>query len=327
MKAAIARHYGPPETIDLVILPPPSPRQGQVLVQVTAAAVTVGDARIRAGRAPAGMALLLRLAFGLRRPRQPVLGMMFAGRVTGSGTRFRDGDRVIGTTGMAMGAHAEQLAIAEARLLPLDLDLTDAQAVALLFGGMTAADFLIDKARLHPGQRLLVNGASGEVGSAALQIARQIGAQVTAVCRAENFDHVRQLGAGQCHDYRSGPPQGEWDAILDVAGTLPWGRARGLLAAGGVLMPVTATLAQMLGGALWPRRDGRRITGATTSDGPDAVARVVQMARDGVLAPVIDRILPFDQIRQAHALCDSGHKRGSVIVQMDQATAMATAAK
>jgi NADPH:quinone reductase-like Zn-dependent oxidoreductase len=327
MKAAFARRYGPPETIDLIDRPPPTPRPGQVLVQVTAAAVTVGDARIRAARAPAGMTLLLRLAFGLRRPRQPVLGMMFAGRITGHGTRFRDGDRVIGTTGMAMGAHAEQLAIAEDRLLPLDLDLPDAQAVALLFGGMTAADFLLDKARLRPGQRLLVNGASGEVGSAALQIARHTGAQTAAICRAENHDRVRQLGASQCHDYRNGPPQGEWDAILDVAGTLPWPQARGLLAPGGVLMPVTATLAQMLGGTLRPRRGGRRLTGTTTSDGPDAVARVLQMARDGVLTPVIDRILPFDQIRQAHALCDSGHKRGSVIVKMDQATAMATAAK
>ena len=268
----------------------------------------------------------MRLAFGLTRPRRPVLGMMFAGRMASAGTRFDDGDRVIGTTGMAMGAHAEILAVDEARLLPL-ADLSDSDAVALLFGGMTAADFLIDKARLRAGQRLLVNGATGEVGVAALQIARHLGAVTTAVCRAENHDLARSLGAAACQDYRQGPPCGEWDAILDIAGTLPWRQARGLLAPGGVLMPVTASLGQMLGAALRPRRGGRRITGATTSDGPAALARVLDLARAGVLAPVIAARLPLAGIAAAHALCDSGHKRGSVVVVTDQATETAMAAK
>jgi len=180
MKAAVARRYGPPDVVALVEVPLPPLRPGQVHVEVGAAAVTVGDARIRAARAPGGMGLLMRLAFGLTRPRRPVLGMMFAGRMASAGTRFDDGDRVIGSTGMAMGAHAEILAVDEARLQPLS-DLSDSDAVALLFGGMTAADFLIDKARLRAGQRLLVNGATGEVGVAALQIARHLGAVTTAV--------------------------------------------------------------------------------------------------------------------------------------------------
>jgi NADPH:quinone reductase-like Zn-dependent oxidoreductase len=326
MKAAVARRYGPPDVVALVEVPLPLLRPGQVHVEVGAAAVTVGDARIRAARAPAGMGLLMRLAFGLTRPRRPVLGMMFAGRMASAGARFNDGDRVIGTTGMAMGAHAEILAIDETRLLPLS-DLSDSDAVSLLFGGMTAADFLIDKARLQPGHRLLVNGASGEVGCAAVQIARHIGAEVTAVCRAENHDLVRHLGARHCHDYCIGPPCGEWDAILDVAGTLPWARARGLLAPGGVLMPVTASLGQMLGAALRPRRGGRRITGVTTSDGPAALARVLDLARAGALVPVIAARLPLAGIVEAHALADSGHKRGSVVVETDQATETAMAAK
>ena len=327
MKAAVARRYGPPDVVALVEVPLPPLRPGQVHVEVGAAAVTVGDARIRAARAPAGMGLLMRLAFGLTRPRRPVLGMMFAGRMASAGTRFNDGDRVIGSTGMAMGAHAEILAVDESRLLPLS-DLSDSDAVALLFGGMTAADFLIDKARLRAGQRLLVNGATGEVGVAALQIARHLGAVTTAVCRAENHALARSLGAAACHDYRIGPPCGEWDAILDIAGTLPWARARALLAPGGVLMPVTASLGQMLGAALQPRRGGRRITGATTSDGPAALARVLDLARAGVLVPVIAARLPLSGIAKAHALVDSGHKRGSVVVVVtDQATETAMAAK
>lgn len=326
MKAAIAAGYGPPTVVTVAERPLPALRKGQVHVEVAAAAVTVGDARIRAARAPGGMGPLLRLAFGLTRPRRPVLGMMFAGRMASAGTRFNDGDRVVGCTGMAMGAHAEILAVNEARLLPLS-HLTDIQAAALLFGGMTAADFLIDKAALQPGQRLLVNGATGEVGVAALQLARHLGALTTAVCRAENHDFARSQGATDCHDYRKGPPQGQWDAILDIAGTLPFGRAQALLAPDGVLMPVTASLGQMLGAALRPRRQGRRITGTTTSDGPDAVARVLDLARQGVLSPVVGATLPLSAIQTAHALCDSGHKRGSVVVVMDQATETAMAAK
>jgi NADPH:quinone reductase-like Zn-dependent oxidoreductase len=161
-----------------------------------------------------------------------------------------------------------------------------------------------------------------------LQIARHLGAATTAVCRAENHALARSLGAAACHDYRIGPPCGEWDAILDIAGTLPWARARALLAPGGVLMPVTASLGQMLGAALQPRRGGRRITGATTSDGPAALARVLDLARAGVLVPVIAARLPLSGIAKAHALVDSGHKRGSVVVVVtDQATETAMAAK
>ncbi|MEZ5796265.1 MAG: NAD(P)-dependent alcohol dehydrogenase [Paracoccaceae bacterium] len=326
MKAAIARRYGPPEAVDLVDLPVPVPRAGQVLVEVTAAAVTVGDARIRAARAPAGMAALLRLAFGLVRPRRPVLGMMFAGRVIGAGSRHAVGARVIGTTGMAMGAHAEMVAVAGDRLLPLDLDLTDAEAAALLFGGMTAADFLIDKAALAPGQRLLVNGATGEVGCAALQIGRHLGAEVTAVCREENHPLARVLGATACHDYRQGPPQGQWDAVLDLAGTLPFAAARAL-GTGRRADAGDGDAGPDAGRGAAARRGGRRITGTVTGDGPDAVARVLDLARQGALRPVVGHRLPLSEIRRAHALCDGGHKRGSVVVVMDQATETAMAAK
>jgi NADPH:quinone reductase-like Zn-dependent oxidoreductase len=316
MKAAFVRRYGPPEVIELIDTDIPPLRKGQVLVRVTAAAVTVGDARIRAARAPAGMSLLIRLAFGLTRPRRPVLGMMFAGRISGAGNRFANGERVIGTTGMAMGAHATVLAVDEARLLPLDLDLTDAEAAALLFGGTTAADFLIDKAALQPGKRLLVNGATGEVGCAALQIARHLGARTTAICRAENHAFARNLGAEECHDYRDGPPVGKWDAILDLAGTLPFAQARPLLAPGGVLMPATASLTQMLGASLRPRRGTMRITGPLVDDGRASVARVLALHRQGALHPVIGHRLPLAEIRTAHALADTGHKRGAIVVTM-----------
>ncbi|NJM84517.1 MAG: NAD(P)-dependent alcohol dehydrogenase, partial [Tabrizicola sp.] len=186
MKAATVRRYGPPEVVGIEDLPQPRPTSGEVLVRVAAAGVTTGDARIRGGDAPPGFALLMRLIFGVLRPRNPVMGMEFSGTVAAVGpgaTGFAAGDSVFGLTGMKGGAHAEYLTIrADARLFPQPESLTSTEAAGFFFGGLTAADFLIDKAGLQAGERLLINGATGAVGSAAIQIATGIGAKVTAVC-------------------------------------------------------------------------------------------------------------------------------------------------
>ena len=266
------------------------------------------------------MSLMLRLAFGLTAPRRPVLGMNFAGLVP-------DGTRVMGVTTMRLGAHAERLALPAGRVVRIPEGLSDAEAAAFFFGGLTAADFLIDKAALRRGQSLLVNGATGEVGVAALQIARHLGARTTAICRAENHDFARQMGATDCLDYRDGSPKGQWDAILDIQGTLPFARARPLLAPGGVLLPGTATLGPMLGAALRPRRGGLRVTAGVTLDTPVAMERLVGLYRQGTYRPFVGAEFAFADIGKAHALADSGHKRGAVVVRVDQATDTAMAAK
>jgi NADPH:quinone reductase-like Zn-dependent oxidoreductase len=313
MLSAETRHYGPPEVIDLVERPIPQPKPGEVLVRVTAAPVTRGDARIRALDVPAGFGPILRLVFGLRGPRAKVQGMEFAGRIeTGFGA-FAPGDRVFGITGMAGGAHAAYLCIpASGRILPIPDSLSDTEAAAFFFGGLTAADFLIDKAALLPGERLLVNGATGAVGVAAVQIARHIGAQVTAVCSAPNHDFARSLGAGDLCDYRSGPPCGVWDAVMDVAGTLPFDPA--MLSDGGRYLPVTATLVQTLDQSLRPRRQGRVLTGGVIADTLPAMQRLVRLHGEGAFRPVVGETLPFARIRAAHALAGGGHKRGSVVL-------------
>lgn len=317
MKAAVVRAYGGPDVVRIETCPAPTPRDGQVRVTVSAAAVTRGDARIRAADAPAGLAAGMRLAFGLRRPRRPILGMFFSGRLAAPAAGLPAGARVLGNCGMAMGAHAEELAIDPDRLLPIPDGLGDAEAAALLFGGLTAADFLLDKAGIAPGARLLINGATGEVGCAAVQLARFSGAAITAVCRSENHDFARDLGADDVHDYRDGAPRGQWDVVMDIAGTLPWRQAEALLAPGGMLLPVTASLGAMIGGALRPNRVGRRrISGTTSADGPDAMRRLLDLHNRGALRPVIGAALPFADIGKAHALAGSAHKRGSVVVTM-----------
>lgn len=317
MKAALARAYGGPDVITLEEIPAPVAPPGWAEVAVRAAAVTRGDARIRAAAAPPGLSAGLRLAFGLRRPRKPVLGMMFCGTLCAPVAGFAAGARVLGNTGLAMGAHAERLVIAPERLFAVPEGWDDAEAAALLFGALTAADFLIDKARLAPGARVLINGATGEVGCAALQIARFLGAEITARGRAENHDLARDLGAHRVLDYRDGPPRGAWDLVLDIAGTLPWPAARAIVAPGGMLAPVTASLGTMLGAGLRPHRaGGRRISATTTAEGPAAMARVIALCERGALRPVVGARLPFDAIAQAHARADSPHKRGAVVVLM-----------
>lgn len=320
MKAAVSDRYGPPETVRLAELPRPEPRRGEILVRVAAAGITTGDARLRGLDVPAGFGPVVRLMVGLTRPRRPVFGAEFAGRVEALGPGAAGvaiGDRVFGTTGLAGGAHAEFLTIrADGLVLPTPGTLSDVEAAAFLFGGLTAADFLIDKAGLGRGERLLVNGATGAVGTAALQVARHLGARVTAVCSAANADLARELGAEAVIDYAAGPISGEWDVILDVIGTLPWSKARRLLAPGGRLLPVTASFAETLGAALRPRREGRRIAGGAVGETRGAMERLVGLHRAGAFRPVIGATFPLERIVEAHRLASSRRKRGNAVVLM-----------
>jgi NADPH:quinone reductase-like Zn-dependent oxidoreductase len=186
MKSAIYTAYGPPESIAFVDRPMPAPGPGEVLVRVRAAPVTAGDARLRSGRVPRGLGLMLRLAIGWRRPRVAP-GWAFAGEVMAVGvgvTGFAPGDWVFGLTGFKGGSHREYLVIpAIGQLLPLPETLSPEEGAAFFFGGLTAAEFLIEKAGLAAGERLLVAGATGAVGGAAVQIGRHLGASVSATPR------------------------------------------------------------------------------------------------------------------------------------------------
>lgn len=324
MRAALTESYGPPEVVRLAELPDPVPGAGEALVRVAAAGVSRGDARMRALDVPAGFGPILRMLVGTRRPRRPVRGSEFAGVVEALGpgaAGLSPGQRVMGILGLRGGAHAERLVVpAGGMVLPTPDTLTDEEAAGFFFGGLTAAAFLIDHAKLARGERLLVNGATGAAGSAAVQIGRHLGAAVTAVCRSENADLARELGAEATLDYRDGPIRGTWDVVMDVAGTLPWPVARGLLAPGGRLIPVTtASLGATLGAALRPRRDGRRITAGNFSETRAGMERLLAIHAAGGYRPVIGTVLPFERIVKAHRLAESHHKRGNVVVTMGRA--------
>ena len=322
MKIARYTAYGGPETVVLEDAPIPTPGPGELLIRTRAAPVTAGDARMRSGKVPRGLSLMVRLALGWSRPKVAP-GWAFAGEVAALGpgaTGFKEGQRVFGLKGFKGGAHAEYLTIrAEGPVLPLPDGLTFEQGAAFFFGGLTAAEFLIERAKLAPGERLLVAGATGSVGGAAVQIARHVGATVAATASPANHALARQLGASEVTDYRTGPPPGPFDVILDVMGKLGWEGAEPLLAPGGRLILITADLPAMLASAVRPRRNGRQLLTGTNKDDLPAMRRLLALHEAGGYTPVVGPVLPFAEIAQAHAIAEGFHKPGNLVVRMTDA--------
>lgn len=320
MKVAKVTAYGGVENIVFDQAPTPEPGRGQVLVKVHAAPVTAGDARIRSGRVPRGFGLILRLAFGWNAPRNPVQGWSFSGEVAALGegaTGFTPGQAVFGLAGVRGGAHGEYVAVAQDRVLALPKGMSHEEGAAFFFGGLTASTFLLGHADLKPGLRVLVNGATGSVGSAAVQIAAARGARVTAVSSLANHDLARRLGAAEVVDYRTGSISGQYDVIVDVIGTLPWAKAAPHLAPGGRLLLVSASLVQNIGAAMFPGRGkGRRVKAVISSESRANMERLVSLYQIGDYKPTVGQVFAFDDIRAAHALAETFSKPGNIVLKI-----------
>ena len=325
MKAAVVARYGPPEVVELRDLPDPRPRPGEVMIRVHSSTVTAADWRMRSGTVPRGFGPLIRLALGWRGPRQAVLGVEMAGEVLALGegvTRFALGDRVLAMTGVRMGGHAERAVLKESGAVALIAPgVSFETAAALPFGGTTAFHFLKDKGGVKPGDRVLINGASGGVGTAAIQLARHFGAEVTAVTSAANAELATRLGASRVIDYQAVDFAAEgfcYDLILDTVGNCPYARARPALADGGRLLLVATDLMGTLGAVMRSRRQaGHRIIAGVAAERREVLELLMALAARGILTPPIDRRYRLDQIRAAHAYVETRRKRGSVIVSID----------
>lgn len=320
MRAIVYERYGSPEVLKLKELAAPTPKANELLIKTRVTTVTSGDWRVRSLDVPAGFRLLSRFFFGFTQPRQPILGTELAGDVAAVGKavgRFRAGDRVFVYTGARMGCYADYVCVAEDGALALQPpNLTAEEAAAISFGGTTALHFL-RRGNLRRGERILLNGASGGVGSALLQIAKIFGADVTAVCSTANVELVRSLGADRVIDYTSTDftTLGEtYDLIVDTAGTAPYSRSKRLLRAGGRLLLVFARLQDMLM-APWVAMigDKRIIAGPASGNGAD-LRFLAELAEAGDFRPVIDRRFPVERIVEAHRYVDSGRKRGNVVI-------------
>lgn len=322
MRAAVVTRYGAPDVVRVIPLERPQPKPGEVLVRVRTSAVSSGDARIRALRVPGGMSLLMRLAMGVRGPRRPVLGGDFAGEIAALGdgvTAHRVGDAVMGTAGLRLGAHAEYLCVPAELAHPKPATLTWEQASALLFGGTAAMHYLVHEAKARAGERVLVLGASGAVGVAAVQIARRAGAFVTAVCGAANAELVRGLGAGEVIDHRAEDftrRDARWDVVMDCVGATDYARCARVLAPGGRLLRLVCGLGGQIAALFQGRRAGHRVIAGVAGERPEDVRALIALAASGAHQVVIDDVLPLARVVEAHARVDGGRKRGSLVLRV-----------
>jgi len=321
MRAVVNHEYGPPTVLQFIDIEKPTPGPGEVLIRVRAVAVTSEESTFRKGDQ-----LKARLGVtGLFRPKHPNLGICLSGEVEAVGenvTRFHKGDEVYGES-MHGGANAEYISLPEQETLALKpAGLTHEEAAGISGGALTALPFLRDVGGIQKGQSVLVYGASGSVGTAAVQFARHFGATVTGVCSTANVELVRSLGAQHVIDYTKedfAKGNEQYDIIFDAVGMSSFSRCRRALKPAGVYLttvPTFGLLFQMLRTSIVGSRTAKiTFTGLRP---PAERVKDLDLLHDlvdaGTYRPVIDRTYPFDEIVEAHRYVDSGRKKGNVVV-------------
>jgi NADPH:quinone reductase-like Zn-dependent oxidoreductase len=315
MKAAIYENYGAPEVLQIKSIDKPTPKHNEVLIKIHFTAATSGDCRLRKADPFA-----VRFFFGLFKPRLSVLGGVFSGEIEAVGqsvTQFKPGDQVFGSTTMRFGAYAEYLCLPESgpiALKPALLSHND--AAALPFGGATALSFL-KKANIQAGQKVLIYGASGAVGASAVQIAKYLGAEVTAVCGPSNLEMVKSLGADHVVDYTKtdfSTIGQRFDVVYETVNKAPVASCAAVLKKGGILILGAAMLGETLQGAWLAMTRGIRMIAEPVNPKAEHIALLRQMAEAGNLKAVIDRQYPLEQIAEAHRYVEQGHKKGNVVI-------------
>ena len=322
MRAVTCREYGPPDVLQIEDVERPVPKANEVLVAVHSTSVTSGDARMRAFKGAGIFWLPMRLIFGVLRPRNPITGMEFSGRVAEVGkgvTTFRVGDPVFGMK--IGGANAEYVAVRETAAIALKpAALGFKEAAVTPFGALSALDFVRDFAKLKRGEKILIHGASGAVGVFAVQLAKLMGATVTAVCSSANVGLVKALGADTVIDYTTidftQAPE-VYDVILDTVGGTSFSRSKRVLAPNGRHVFVVQDWPQLLQ-ALWTSmRPGKRvICGFSGGDSTADIAQIAGLIEQGIIRPVADRTFQLGAIVDAHRYVETGRKRGGVVVSV-----------
>ena len=320
MKAITYHRYGTPEVLQIEQLDKPTPNDDEVLIKTHATTVTSGDWRARSLEVPRGLGLVARLIFGVFKPRQPILGSELAGvveAVSRNVTQFKVGDRVFVFTGARLGCYVEYKCMpANDNVVLIPDTFSFAEAAALSFGGTTVLDFF-RKGKLKKGERVLINGASGCVGTTAIQLAKHMGAHVTGVSSGKNAELVESLGADEVIDYtkRDFSELGQkYDVVIDTVGTAPYFKSKKVLNPDGRLLLVMGGLSDMLRAPIVALTSKRRIVAGAAAERLDDMQQLAQLADAGKLKPVIDRQFAPEQIVEAHHYVDSGRKTGNVII-------------
>lgn len=324
MKAIVWTKYGPPEVLELREVEKPAPKDNEVLVRIYATTVTAGDCELRSLKLPIYFKLPMRLWLGFRKPRATTIpGTEFAGEVESAGRTvklFKEGDQVFGSAGLGFGANAEYICLPEqpeeGSLAIKPTNMTFEEAATVPFGGRDALHFL-RKGNIQRGQKVLINGAGGSIGTFAVQLAKQFGADVTAVDSTGKLDMLRSIGADQVIDYtqedftRNGE---SYNVIFDVAGKLSLSRSRKSIKPGGTYLLANPGPSQLIRG-LWIRMtSNKKVVMQTASGSTEDLIYLKELIEAGKITTVIDRCYPLERIVEAHRYVETGQKKGHVVI-------------
>jgi NADPH:quinone reductase-like Zn-dependent oxidoreductase len=324
VKAIVYTKYGPPDVLQLKEVEKPTPKDNEVLIRVYATTVTAADYRIRSFKVPIEFWLPARIAFGLIKPKNPILGTELSGEIEALGKDvklFKKGDQVFGIDGSGFGAYAEYICRPEQGVLAKKpVNMTYEEAAAIPFGAHTALFFLRDKGNIQRGQKVLIYGASGGVGTAAVQLARHFGAEVTGVCSTTNLELVKSLGADKVIDYTKEDftKSGEtYDIIFDTVGKTSFSRCKNLLKQKGIYLATVFGLKELVH-MLWISMIGsKKAIYTVATERTEDLIFLKGLIEAGKIKSVIDRRYPLEQTAEAHRYAEKGHKKGSVVVTLE----------
>ena len=329
MKAIVCTKYGPPDVLQLQDVEKPTPRDNEVLIRIHAATVTAGDSQLRSLKFPLLLQFLLRIGFGFRRPRKKILGQELAGEIEAVGkevTRFRKGDQVFAWSGLGLGAYAEYTCLPANGVLAIKpATMTYEQAAVLPVGGLDAAYFLRNS-HIKSGQKMLINGAGGSIGTFAVQIAKYFGAEVTAVDSTGKLDMLRSIGADQVIDYAQEDftkRRETYDVIFDVIGKSSFSRSVRSLTTNGHYLLGDSRLLQRIRGRWTSMSSSKQVIPwktRTASEYAQDIRFLKELIEAGKIHSVIDRSYPLEQTAEAHRYVDTGHKKGNVVITVQQSS-------
>ena len=315
MKAIVYSKYGSPDVLSLQTIITPRPQKNEVLVRVHASTVSSGDWKMRKADPFA-----VRFANGLITPKRKVLGSEFAGTVEAAGcgvTEFEVGDKVFGGTGMALGTNADYVCVAkDSALVTMPANISFEQAAAVPFGA-TASLIFLNKAKIQPGHKVLINGASGALGVYAIQLAKYLGAKVTGVCSGKKTEKILSLGADQVIDYQTSDfvhNSEQYDIIFDTVGNLSLSYCRSSLTKQGIFVTAAGGLLEF-SQMFWTARSGRqKVIAGIANESKEEMVFIKRLIEGGKLTPVIDRQFRLEEASKAHAYVEQGRKTGSVVL-------------